>query len=307
MTQTAKPPARLLVFILLSTLLIGCGTPTLPVPTATSTPVSLPTATVEPATSTPLPPSPTLTPAPTDTATTLPTETPTPTDTLEPAAMTINQDVTCLYGPGLIYGIRAYFNAGDTPNILGRDQSGDWWQVETPFGGDTCWISSQYASLKGDQGAVPVLTPPATPTPQPSPTIDQKSLQYYVVALGGSSTSDCQYSMVPVLTGIPRNDTVEANVIAALNALFSLKSEYLGIYYNPLYRSNMHAKGVTIDGSGYAIVKLSGNFVKPDNQCDAERIRSQVWSTVLQFPSIKQAGIWINNKLLGDLLAIGDK
>ncbi len=95
-------------------------------------------------------------------------------------------------------------------------------------------------------------------------------------------------------------------LVATLTKLFSLKEREVKVgsatYYNALYQSNLKVDSVTI-ANGVATVKISGT-TQLGGECDDPRVIAQIKQTVLQFPTIKQANIFINNKKLEDYFSL---
>jgi hypothetical protein len=187
---------------------------------------------------------------------------------------------------------------------MGSDEAKTWWWVQLQQGTE-CWLPAVVGEVQGDTSLLPVLTAAPTPIILPTSTPDVKALKFYLVALGTGGPFGCGDGLVYFFSGVRGTERTEDNVKAALNALFDLKTEYLGKYYNPLYRLNLHVSGVTFDpSSGDMTINLSGTFIKPKNECDSKRMRAQVWETVYQFEDIKRAYIWVKDKPLGDLLEL---
>lgn len=177
-------------------LLIGTGPEATPtpvevrqlVPTFTPTPIDaatpIPTETVAP-------PPPTEAPATTvveeeaadeaaaeEVAAAEPTATPAPQ-----AQLTITQaQVNVRLGPGTEYGLAGEATQGQSFEIIGKNQQGDWWQV-CCVNGQQVWVFAQLATA-ANADAVPVVTdlparpvaqaptlaPPPQPQEQPTPT-----------------------------------------------------------------------------------------------------------------------------------------
>ncbi|RIK44895.1 MAG: hypothetical protein DCC55_00755 [Chloroflexi bacterium] len=162
-------------------LLIGTGPEPTPVPvdirqlvpTFTATPVEIatptPTETVAPPVAdlppTEAPDSPAVEEEPAEVATPEPTATPSPQ-----AQLTITQDqVNVRLGPGTEYGLAGEATRGQSFEIIGKNQQGDWWQI-CCINGQQVWIFGQLATV-ADAEAVPVVTDlPAQPVAQ-APTL----------------------------------------------------------------------------------------------------------------------------------------
>jgi hypothetical protein len=106
---------------------------------------------------------------PTVTETLIPTTTLTPTETLTPtlanAQVHVDVDTNCRIGPGELYDIVGGLMVGETAEVVGRYQSGNYWVIENPDGSGECWIWGYYATLEGPLENLPYVTQPPTPTP----------------------------------------------------------------------------------------------------------------------------------------------
>jgi hypothetical protein len=219
--------------------------------------------------------------------------------------VTINQQAVCFNGPGTIYPLNSLLLVGDQVVIAGCNSTNDWFWIEKSGIVNGCWINNQVVSFQGDLTVLPVFTPGPTPVISPSATLESKGLKIFMISLNTGGSVGCGDDAVWFYSGVPSKNSPAQNALAALNALFSIKTETYAGYTNSIYASNMHAQSINFDPStGLAIIYLSGTFTKPKDLCEAARMRAQIWSTIYQFEPIKKANIWIGNKLLGDLLNI---
>lgn len=135
-----------------------------PKPTFTHTPDWTPTAIVFP-TATPVPPTPT--PEATATPEATPTETPNPV-----ARLSASQAVNVRSGPGTNYPVIGKLAVGQSYEITGKNQAGDWLQIQ--FNGQQGWVIGNLVNIAGDTGTVQVAqnipAPPVQPTARPRPT-----------------------------------------------------------------------------------------------------------------------------------------
>jgi len=208
----------------------------------------------------------------------------------------------------LIYDIRAYLSEGSTPQLLGKDAEQTWWMVEEPEFKANCWISSEIASLQGELDLLPVFTPEPTPTLVPSPTQKEKGMRVYLVNLNTGGPFGCGDGLVYFSTGKQRTDNAGRNISAALNSLFKLKTKYVGDFYNPVYNAHLYVNGVDVnEETGHVYVYLAGSIPKPPDECEAKRIHDQVWETVRNVSGYRKVTIRVGTKLLGDLIAVGDR
>ena len=153
---------------------------------------------------------------------------------------------------------------------------------------------------------VPSLTPilsTATRVP-PTSTAVQQTVKIFLIALEDNGESGilvgCGDSAVPVTVVIPRTQGV---LKAALEKLLSIKEQYYGEsgLYNALYQSDLQLKSVTID-QGKAVIHLTGT-VMLGGVCDAPRVEAQIKQTALQFSTVSDVEVFINDILLEDVLS----
>lgn len=58
---------------------------------------------------------------------------------------------------------------GEVTEVYGRNYEGTYWYVRNPDNvNGFCWLWGEYANLSGNLQALPIFTPPPTPTPVPS-------------------------------------------------------------------------------------------------------------------------------------------
>lgn len=309
MPRFIQTPIYLIPVLLLAAIVTGCGAGGLgplgrPTDTATPTPTDEPTATPLPPTSTPTPLPPTATP----TATSTFTPSPSPTPTNVPPSLVVNQNAYCMNGPGEAHGVRTSFLAQATPPVVGSTADKNWYAVDVPELGATCWLWHSLVDLNGTLEQIPVLTPPAPPTQAAAPTASISGLKYFMIAPDTGGPFGCGDGLVYFSSGIKQKGSVPENIKAALNALFSVKTKDFGKYYNAVYNNHLKVRSVDFDPvSGKAVIHLGGSIPKPPNECESRRIHGQIWETARQFHGVKSIGIWLGNVPLGDWLAVFDK
>jgi hypothetical protein len=90
---------------------------------------------------------------------------------------------------------------------------------------------------------------------------------------------------------------------AALEKLLSAKQQTYGEsgLYNALYQSDLQVSAVTIQ-QGKAIVHLTGTLVL-GGACDAPRVEAQIEQTALQFSTVSEVAVFINDTALEDALS----
>lgn len=180
--------------------------------------------------------------------------------------------------------------------------------VEEPEFKSTCWVSTEYASLAGDLESLPVFTPEPTPTTPASATPEQKGMKVFLINPDTGGPFGCGDGLVYYYTGKKPTGDIERDIATAMNALFKLKTKDVGGYYNPVYNAHLHVKQVdVIEETGMVFIYLAGSIPKPPNVCEADRIHDQVWETARQISGYRKVTIRVGNKLLGDLIAVGDR
>ena len=149
--------------------------------------------------------------------------------------------------------------------------------------------------------ATPTASPTASLTPMPSkqpgallPGGSGNTVKVYLIALSPGGTAGCGGSAVPVSAGIARTKDIAADIKAALNALFSMKSKYYGSLYNPVSYSTFRVQKIDYENSsGFLTVWLSGKYRPTGNDCDNTWVKAQIWSTAKQFGA-KSTNFYIN-------------
>jgi spore germination protein GerM len=108
-------------------------------------------------------------------------------------------------------------------------------------------------------------------------------------------------SIVPIKRTIADSN---APLKDALSLLFSLKDRFYGEsgLYNSLYQSNLKVDSAKIE-NGIATIKLLGNLML-GGVMDNPRVKSQITETALQFSTIKEVRIFINDKTIDEALSL---
>lgn len=90
---------------------------------------------------------------------------------------------------------------------------------------------------------------------------------------------------------------------AALEKLLSAKQPFYGGsgLYNALYRSDLQVAGVTIE-QRKAIIHLTGTMML-GGVCDAPRFEAQIKQTALQFSTVNDVAVFINDKPIEEVLS----
>lgn len=105
-------------------------------------------------------PTPIATPQGTATSTLVPS-TPTPSPTPIPVAY-VGGSVPCYSGPDKSE-IVVTLEITDDIQILGKDETGEFWIVTKAGRDEQCWLESRFVTAEGELASLPVLAPTATP------------------------------------------------------------------------------------------------------------------------------------------------
>jgi hypothetical protein len=128
----------------------------------------------------------------------------------------------------------------------------------------------------------------------------------YLIAVGDDGASGkkigCGDSLVPVAVVIPPTLGV---IRASLLELLNLKGQsYYGQsgLYNSLYLSDLSLESVNL-ANGKATIKLTGSLVT-SGVCDIPRIEAQLKESALQFSTVNEVSVLINDIPLEMLLSL---
>ena len=110
----------------------------------------------------------------------------------------------------------------------------------------------------------------------------------------------CGDSAIPVTVTIPRTQGV---LKAALQKLLSIKEQSYGEsgLYNALYQSDLELQNVTIE-QGTAIIHLTGTLML-GGVCDNPRVEAQIEETALQFSTVSNVSVFLNDTPLEEVLS----
>lgn len=154
--------------------------------------------------------------------------------------------------------------------------------------------------------STPIL-PAATQVPPvvPTSTPGEQLVKIFLIALEDNGQSGtlvgCGDSAIPVTVTIPPTQGI---LRAALEKLLSAKQQFYGEsgFYNALYQADLQVEGVTID-QGKAVIHLSGTLML-GGVCDAPRVEAQIEQTALQFSTVHEVAVFINDVPLEDVLSL---
>jgi len=150
--------------------------------------------------------------------------------------------------------------------------------------------------------------PTAAPILSPAPTeaAGLSQVNIYLIAIGDNGASGkkigCDDSLVPVAVVIPPTLGV---IRASLLELLKLKGErYYGQtgLYNALYLSDLSLESVNLV-KGKATIKLTGSLVT-GGVCDIPRIEAQLKESALQFSTVNEVSVLINDIPLEEVLSL---
>ena len=152
--------------------------------------------------------------------------------------------------------------------------------------------------------ATQVQQNPPTSVPFTSTTAAEQNVKIVLIALEDNGQSGtlvgCGDSAIPINVTIPPTQGV---LRASLEKLFSAKQQFYGEsgYYNALYQSDLDVAGVTIE-QGKAIIHLAGTIVL-GGTCDAPRVEAQIEQTALQFSTVSDVAVFVNDVPLEEILS----
>jgi hypothetical protein len=145
---------------------------------------------------------------------------------------------------------------------------------------------------------------PATSTVPAPTTATEQFVRIVLIALEDNGQSGtlvgCGDSAIPINVTIPRTQGV---LRAALEKLFSAKEQFYGEsgYYNALYQSDLRVASVLIE-QGKAVIHLTGSLML-GGTCDAPRVEAQIEQTALQFSTVNDVAVFVNDVPLEEVLS----
>lgn len=145
---------------------------------------------------------------------------------------------------------------------------------------------------------------PHTSTVPVATTAIEQTVKIVLIALEDNGQAGtlvgCGDSAIPINVTIPRTQGV---LRAALEKLLSAKQQFYGEsgYYNALYQSDMQVARVVIE-QGKAIIYLTGS-IRLGGTCDAPRVEAQIEQTALQFSTVNDVAVFVNDVPLEEVLS----
>ena len=174
--------------------------------------------------------------------------------------------------------------------------------VETPTLTTPAVLSSPTAVILALTETIPA---PTAIQAAPTSTSGPQMVKITLIGIGDNGQSGpligCGDSAIPVQAQI---EPTQGVLRAALEKLLSIKDQFYGQsgLYDALYQSNLQVESVTIT-NGKANVQLTGTM-QLAGECDNPRVQAQLEDTVLQFPTVTSADIFINGKTLAEALSL---
>lgn len=77
----------------------------------------------------------------------------------------LRENANCRVGPGTLYDVVAQVPADTVLAVEGRSPAGKWLYSVLPDGVQRCWVSADVGRLPGTLDGIPVVAPPAEPSP----------------------------------------------------------------------------------------------------------------------------------------------
>lgn len=152
--------------------------------------------------------------------------------------------------------------------------------------------------------ATTVQQVPPTATVLAPTTATEQIVKIVLIALEDNGQSGplvgCGDSTIPITVTIPRTQGV---LRAALEKLLSAKQQFYGEsgYYNALYQSDLQVASVVIE-QGKASIHLTGSLML-GGTCDAPRVEAQIEQTALQFSTVSDVAVFIDDVPLEEVLS----
>jgi hypothetical protein len=95
------------------------------------------------------------------------------TGTAEGPMILVPDQVNVRTGPGVEYDQVGVMISGQRAPVVGRSPGGNWLQIRYPgVPGDLAWVFTALVRLEPPGATLPIVEPPATPTPPVTATID---------------------------------------------------------------------------------------------------------------------------------------
>lgn len=123
-----------------------------------------------------------------------PTSTPGVTPTYEKPSARFETNTNCRAGPGTLYPVVLVWQSGQTAEIVGKSETGDFWLVKMPNREKTCWVAGEVVQAAGSVHLLPAVTAPPSPTPAPPKAPGWQNWTYSCAYAPGGSNATVQMS-----------------------------------------------------------------------------------------------------------------
>lgn len=172
------------------------------------------------------------------------------------------------------------------------------------------WYLKKYTNILGtgifSQPSSQIKTSPTINSS--SPLAAKTTVKIFLIAIDDSGKSGkkigCGDSAVAVNREVKPTQAVLKAAIEELLTVKEQRDRQSGLY-NALYLSNLKLASANVD-NGKATIKLTGE-VLTGGECDIPRIQAQFEETALQFPTVKEVEIFVNDKNLDEILSLKDE
>jgi hypothetical protein len=125
--------------------------------------------------------------------------------------VTVSVETNCRSGPGLIYANVYSLPVGTTAVVIGKNTITNYWIIQIPGSGGTCWLWGQYATVTGNTAA---LTEYATPTAGVTPNTPVPTVAATTQAAGPVNPPSNFQSVVQCVAGIDGQSTVYTGTVS---------------------------------------------------------------------------------------------
>ncbi len=164
-------------------------------------------------------------------------------------------------------------------------------------------LANQVKKLSANDTSLPLAIEP-TPTIVVSPIEEEDEVLLYFIDINDNGQAGikigCNDSLISVAQKI---DNTATPMTTAIEKLIGMKEQTVGVdFYNSLYQSDLELEKTAITADGIAEVYLTGQL-RLGGACDAPRAQAQLEQTVMQFSSVREAKIYLNDQLLEDVLS----
>jgi hypothetical protein len=191
----------------------------------------------------------------------------TPTETLTPSPVFIATAVipqvsvsvatNCRVGPGKVYDRVGALLIGQVVEVYGRDTTGDYWYIRNPNQSNGfCWLWGEYATVTGNFAALPMFTPPPTPTPMPAFEADYDGLETcagWWVDLKLTNTGGISFESISLTV----RDTDTENVVSMYSDIFTdvdgCEDSFAKDVLTPGAKHIVSSPGLAYDPSGHKL------------------------------------------------------